>query len=159
MLGSYEYLGLLGHPASEATTAIAAIRTLAPGTMASGCWPAPPRSTEQLEAKLAGFMQAEDAIVFSSGYVTNLATISALVGPGDCVIGDQWNHASIVDGCRMSGAEFLEFKHNDMDSLAEDLERPAAAERWWSSMRSSAWTATSSTCPPSSSCAESTTPC
>jgi glycine C-acetyltransferase len=55
--------------------------------------------------------------------VTNLATLSVLVGRGDCVIGDQWNHASIVDGCRMSGAEFLEFKHNDVDSLAEQLER------------------------------------
>jgi glycine C-acetyltransferase len=66
-------------------------------------------------------MRADDAIVFSSGYVTNLAAISALVGRGDCVVGDQWNHASIVDGCRMSGAEFLEFRHNDVESLAEQL--------------------------------------
>jgi glycine C-acetyltransferase len=75
----------------------------------------------KLEARLAAFMHAEDAVVFSSGYVANLATISTLVGRGECVIGDQWNHASIVDGCRMSGAEFLEFKHNDMDSLEETL--------------------------------------
>jgi glycine C-acetyltransferase len=80
-----------------------------------------------LEGKLADFMSTEDAIVYSSGYVTNLATISTLVGPGDCVIGDQWNHASIMDGCRMSGAEFLEFKHNDVQSLAEQLERTSGA--------------------------------
>ena len=68
-------------------------------------------------------MRTEDAIVYSSGYITNLSTISTLVGPGDFVIGDQWNHASIMDGCRMSGANFWEFKHNDIDSLAEMLQK------------------------------------
>jgi glycine C-acetyltransferase len=76
-----------------------------------------------LEARLARFMNAEDAIVFSSGYVTNLATVSTLVGRGDCIVGDQWNHASIVDGCRLSGADLIEFRHNDIDSLVECLER------------------------------------
>ena len=74
-----------------------------------------------MESKLANFMQTEDAIVYSSGYVTNLSTISTLVGPGDFVIGDQWNHASIMDGCRLSGAEIMEFEHNSPDSLAELL--------------------------------------
>ena len=76
----------------------------------------------ELEARLAKFMRSEAAIVYSSGFVTNLATISALVGPGNCVIGDVWNHASIIDGCKMSGAEFYEFEHNNIDSLAEKLE-------------------------------------
>jgi glycine C-acetyltransferase len=120
MLGSYEYLGLLSHRRlrEASTDAIArfgtghhGVRLLAGTTTVH----------RQLEARLASFTQAEDAIVYSSGYVTNLATISTLVGPGDCVIGDQWNHASIIDGCRMSGAEFLEFKHNNIDSLAEKL--------------------------------------
>ena len=121
MLGSYEYLGLLGHDHLKSTckqavdkfgTGHHGVRLLAGTTTVH----------RELESRLAQFMQAEQAIVFSSGYVTNLATISTLVGPGDCVIGDRWNHASIIDGCRMSGATFLEFEHNDIDSLARMLE-------------------------------------
>ncbi len=116
MLASYEYLGLLGHEDLNraADTAMTKYGTghhgsrLLTGTTSVHC---------ELESRLASWMDAEDAIVFSSGYVANLATISALVGPGDYVIGDNLNHASIVDGCRMSGAEFAEFKHNDMDDL------------------------------------------
>jgi 8-amino-7-oxononanoate synthase len=120
MLGSYEYLGLLGHPHLK-QTAIAAIEKFGTGHHGVRLLAGTTTIHRKLEAKLAEFMDAQDAIVFSSGYVTNLTTISALVGHGDCVIGDQWNHASIVDGCRMSGAQFGEFKHNDMDSLAEEL--------------------------------------
>jgi glycine C-acetyltransferase len=120
MLASYEYLGLLGHDELKgaADTAIEQFGTghhgsrLLTGTTSLHC---------DLEARLAGWMGAEEAIVFSSGYVANLATISALVGPGDYVVGDSLNHASIVDGCRMSGAEFAEFKHNDMDELVSLL--------------------------------------
>jgi 8-amino-7-oxononanoate synthase len=120
MLGSYEYLGLLGHPHLK-QTAIQTIQTFGTGHHGVRLLAGTTTVHRQLERKLAQFMQAEDAIVFSSGYVTNLTTISTLVGPGDVVIGDQWNHASIMDGCRMSGAEFREFQHNDLDSLAELL--------------------------------------
>ncbi|MDY0169088.1 MAG: aminotransferase class I/II-fold pyridoxal phosphate-dependent enzyme [Thermoguttaceae bacterium] len=120
MLGSYEYLGLLGHPHLKAT-AIAAIDEFGTGHHGVRLLAGTTTVHRKLEARLAAFMQAEDAVVFSSGYVTNLTAISTLVGRGECVIGDQWNHASIVDGCRMSGAEFREFKHNDMDSLEEEL--------------------------------------
>ncbi|MBN2477451.1 MAG: aminotransferase class I/II-fold pyridoxal phosphate-dependent enzyme [Pirellulales bacterium] len=122
MLGSYEYLGLLGHLHLR-NTAIAAIEEFGTGHHGVRLLAGTTTVHRRLEAKLAAFMRAEDAVVFSSGYVTNLATLSTLVGRGDCVIGDQWNHASIVDGCRMSGAEFREFKHNCMDSLAENLEK------------------------------------
>jgi glycine C-acetyltransferase len=122
MLGSYEYLGLLGHPHLK-KTAISTIQRFGTGHHGVRLLAGTTTIHRQLEAKLAEFMRSEDAIVFSSGYVTNLATISALVGRGDVVIGDQWNHASIVDGCRMSGAEFLEFRHNDMDALASCLEK------------------------------------
>ncbi len=122
MLGSYEYLGLLGHPHLK-KAAIAAIEEFGTGHHGVRLLAGTTTVHRKLEAKLAAFMHAEDAVVFSSGYVTNLATLSALVGRGDCVIGDQWNHASIVDGCRMSGATFWEFKHNCMDSLAENLEK------------------------------------
>lgn len=120
MLASYEYLGLLGHEElnGAAEAALAEFGTghhgsrLLTGTTSNHC---------DLEYRLADWMRAEDAIVFSSGYVANLATISALVGPGDYIIGDSLNHASIVDGCRMSGAEFVEFKHNDMHDLTNLL--------------------------------------
>ncbi len=120
MLGSYEYLGLLGHSHLKKTS-IEAIEKFGTGHHGVRLLAGTTTVHRDLEARLAGFLQAEDAIVFSSGFVTNLATISTLVGPGDCVIGDQWNHASIIDGCRMSGAEFLEFKQNDIDSLADKL--------------------------------------
>jgi glycine C-acetyltransferase len=120
MLGSYEYLGLLGHSHLK-ETCIAAVEKFGTGHHGVRLLAGTTTVHRELEARLASFMQAEEAIVYSSGYVTNLATISTLVGPGDCVVGDQWNHASIIDGCRMSGAEFLEFKHNDLDSLAEKL--------------------------------------
>jgi 8-amino-7-oxononanoate synthase len=122
MLASYEYLGLLGHSHLK-KTAIAAIEKFGTGHHGVRLLAGTTSVHKKLEAKLAAFMQAEDAIVFSSGYVTNFATISTLVGRGDCVIGDQWNHASIADGCRMSGAEFMEFEHDNMDSLAECLQR------------------------------------
>ena len=122
MLSSYEYLGLLGHPHLQ-ETAVAALDQYGTGHHGARLLVGTTTVHKQLEAKLAQFMDAQDAIVFSSGYVANLATISALVGPGDCIIGDQLNHASIMDGCRMSGADFWEFKHNDPDSLAELLQR------------------------------------
>jgi glycine C-acetyltransferase len=120
MLGSYEYLGLLGHKHLK-ETAIAAIEKFGTGHHGVRLLAGTTTVHKELEARLASFMRSEASIVYSSGFVTNFATISALVGPGNCVIGDQWNHASIIDGCKMSGAEFLEFDHNDIGSLAEKL--------------------------------------
>ena len=120
MLGSYEYLGLLGHKHLK-DTAIAAIEKFGTGHHGVRLLAGTTTVHMELEARLAKFMRSEAAIVYSSGFVTNLATISALVGPGNCVIGDVWNHASIIDGCKMSGAEFYEFEHNNVDSLAEKL--------------------------------------
>jgi 8-amino-7-oxononanoate synthase len=126
MLGSYEYLGLLEHPHLK-QAAIRAIEEFGTGHHGARLLTGTTTLHRQLERKLAQFMRAEESIVFSSGYVTNLATISTLVDRDCCVIGDQWNHASIVDGCRMSGAEFMVFEHNNIDSLAAKLE--AAAPR------------------------------
>jgi 8-amino-7-oxononanoate synthase len=120
MLASYEYLGLLGHQDLN-RAATAAIEKYGTGHHGSRLLTGTTSVHTELESRLAGWMDAEDAIVYSSGYVANLATISALVGPGDYVIGDKLNHASIVDGCRMSGADFAEFKHNDMDELSSLL--------------------------------------
>ncbi len=122
MYASYSYLGLVGHPrinaaAKEAIdrygTATHGVRTLA-GSLTLH---------RELEEKIAEFKEAEAAITFSSGYVTNLTVVSTLVGRGDYVICDKLNHASIVDGCIMSGAKFLRFRHNDMEALEQRLQQ------------------------------------
>jgi len=122
MYASYSYLGLIGHPrinqaAREAIdrygTGTHGVRTLA-GTL---------NLHRALEETIAEFKGAEAAITFTSGYATNLTVISTLVGRGDYVISDKLNHASIVDGCMMSGAHFLRFRHNDMAQLEQRLKQ------------------------------------
>ncbi len=122
MLGSYEYLGLLHHPRLRAA-AVQAIDSFGTGHHGVRLLCGTTTLHRRLERKLAEFMRAEEAIVYSSGFMTNLATVSTLVDRQGVVIGDEWNHASIVDGCRASQAEFLVFKHNDIDSLASQLPR------------------------------------
>ncbi len=122
MYASYSYLGLIGHPRiNEAAkravdkfgTGTNGVRTLA-GTLTLH---------DELEETIARFKHAEAAITYTSGYVTNLTVISTLMGRGDYVLSDKLNHASIVDGCLMSGAEFRRFKHNDMDDLEHRLQQ------------------------------------
>lgn len=122
MLASYEYLGLLGHDELNAA-AVEAIADYGTGHHGSRLLTGTTSNHCDLEFRLADWMRSDDAIVFSSGYVANLATISALVGPGDYIVSDSLNHASIVDGCRMSGAEIAEYKHNDMHELTSALLR------------------------------------
>ena len=122
MYASYSYLGLIGHPRiNEAAkravdkfgTATNGVRTLA-GTLTLH---------DELEETIAHFKHTEAAITFTSGYVTNLTVVSTLMGRGDYVLSDKLNHASIVDGCLMSGAEFRRFKHNDMQDLEHRLQQ------------------------------------
>jgi glycine C-acetyltransferase len=75
----------------------------------------------ELEETIAEFKGAEAAVTYTSGYVTNLTVVSSLLGRGGYVICDKLNHASIVDGCLMSGAKFLRFRHNDMVDLESRL--------------------------------------
>ena len=74
-----------------------------------------------LERHLARFKGTEDALVWATGYMANVGTISALVGKGDAVFSDELNHASIVDGCRLSKADIFIYRHNDMDDLAAKI--------------------------------------
>lgn len=76
----------------------------------------------ELEEKLAAFKETEAAIVLQSGFTANLATIPALVGRGDVIFSDRLNHASIIDGCRLSGAKIIAYAHNDMQDLEARLE-------------------------------------
>jgi glycine C-acetyltransferase len=129
MFASYSYLGLLGHPRIN-EAAIRAVETYGSGTHGVRTLAGTLELHEALEETIANFKGTDDAITFSSGYVTNLSTISTLVGRHDVVLSDKLNHASIVDGCLLSGAQFVRFKHNDMQDLARRLEEvPESASR------------------------------
>lgn len=75
----------------------------------------------RLEEELARFKDREAALVFNTGYMANVGILSALAGRGDVIFSDQLNHASIIDGCRLSGAEVVIYRHNDMDDLEDKL--------------------------------------
>lgn len=120
MLASYNYLGFVEDERVK-RAAIDAVQKYGVGQHGSRVVAGTTVLHKQLESELADFMATEAAIVFNNGYVTNLSTIQALVGPGDTVIGDQWNHACLVDGCRISGANFVVFRHNDLADLERRL--------------------------------------
>lgn len=122
MYASYSYLGLVGHPRINAA-AKEAIDRYGTGTHGVRTLAGSLTLHRELEETIAEFKGAEAAITFSSGYVTNLTVVSTLVGRGDYVICDKLNHASIVDGCIMSGAKFLRFHHNDMEALEQRLQQ------------------------------------
>jgi 8-amino-7-oxononanoate synthase len=129
MYASYGYLGLLGHPRINAA-AKAAIDKFGTGTNGVRTLAGSLTIHTELEETIAAFKHAEAAITYSSGYATNLTVISTLMGRGDFVISDKLNHASIVDGCIMSGAEFRRFRHNDMAELEKRLQQlPGDAAR------------------------------
>ncbi len=120
MFASYSYLGLIGHKRIN-KAAIEAIERYGTGTHGVRTLAGTLTIHRQLEETIAEFKGAEDAVTYTSGYATNLTVVSTLLGRNDYVISDKLNHASIVDGCLMSGAKFLRFKHNDMNSLEERL--------------------------------------
>ena len=122
MYASYSYLGLIGHPRINAA-AKAAVDKFGTGTNGVRLLAGTLTIHTELEETIASFKHAEAAVTYSSGYVTNLTVISTLMGRGDFVISDKLNHASIVDGCLMSGAEFRRFKHNDMNELERRLQQ------------------------------------
>lgn len=122
MFSSYSYLGLLGHPRIDAA-ARAAIDRFGTGTHGVRLLAGSLTLHRELEQALAAWKGTDDAITYSSGYVTNLTTVSSLVGREDYVFCDKLNHASIVDGCLLSGARFVRFRHNDMPDLEARLSR------------------------------------
>jgi glycine C-acetyltransferase len=116
MYASYSYLGLVGHPRID-EAAKKAIDRYGTGTNGVRSLAGSLTIHDELEETIADFKHAEAAITYSSGYATNLTVISTLMGRGDYVFSDRLNHASIVDGCLMSGAEFRRFRHNDLAHL------------------------------------------
>lgn len=119
---SYSYLGLIGHPLII-KAAKTAIDKYGSGTHGVRILAGSLDLHEELEQTIADFKQVEAAITFSSGYATNLAAVSSLVGRHDAVICDKYDHASIIDGCLLAGAELRRFRHNDMSHLKHLLKR------------------------------------
>jgi 8-amino-7-oxononanoate synthase len=125
MLGSNNYLGLTGDPRVKAAAQEALDRygtALTGSRLLNGTIPL----HLELEREIAEWMGTEDAIVFTTGYQANLGTIGTMLEPGDTVICDSGDHASILDGCRLSGAKLRPFRHNQMDKLEKMLERADA---------------------------------
>jgi 8-amino-7-oxononanoate synthase len=121
MIGSNNYLGLTTHPKVR-QAAIEAIQRYGPSCTGSRFLNGNLVLIEQLEDRLARFLGKEEALIFSTGFQTNLGAISSLVGRYDVVITDKEDHASIVDGCRLSYGTMKRFKHNDMADLERVLQ-------------------------------------
>jgi len=125
---SYSYLGLIGHDYIDAR-AVRAVERHGTGAHGVRLLAGTLHLHRELELGLARFLGTEDAIVYSSGYMANVATVGALVGPGDVVIGDVYNHASILDGYRLSGAQVITYAHNDLADLERALRKVGDAGR------------------------------
>jgi len=122
LLCSNNYLGLADHPRVREAAAEAAMRYGA-GAGASRLVSGTMRIHRRLEERLAEFKGYEAALLFGSGYLANAGVIAALARSGEVVFSDSLNHASIVDGCRLAGAETFVYHHGDLDHLAWGLEQ------------------------------------
>lgn len=123
MLGSNNYLGLTSDRRTI-DASIKALDELGTGCSGSRFLNGTLKLHEQLEGELADFFGKEDSITFSTGFQSNLGIISAIAGYHDYIINDSENHASIIDGCRLSFAKkTLKYQHSDMDDLKRVLER------------------------------------
>ncbi len=122
MIGSNNYLGLTDHPL-VIEEIHKAVDKYGSGCTGSRFLNGTLDIHVKLEEELAEFMQKEAVLVFSTGFQTNQGTISTLVGKDDIIFGDRSNHASIVDGCRLSFGELRKYRHNDMNELERLLER------------------------------------
>jgi 8-amino-7-oxononanoate synthase len=122
MLGSNNYLGLTGDERVKGAARDALERygtALTGSRLLNGTIPL----HTELEREIAEWMGADDAIVYTTGYQANLGAIGTILEPGDTVVADSGDHASILDGCKLSGARLRPFRHNRTDKLDKMLER------------------------------------
>ena len=117
---SNDYLGLANDPRLK-QAAITAIQAWGTGSTGSRLLSGHRSLHSQLETAIADWKQTEAALVFSSGYLANLGTITALVGQRDLILGDQYNHSSLKNGAKLSGAAYREYPHNNLEQLAQYL--------------------------------------
>lgn len=125
LMASNNYLGLAAHPKLK-EAAIAATERYGVGSGASRLIAGTLTPHTELERTLARFKQTASALVFGSGYLANLGLIPALVGSGGLILADRLSHASLIDGCRLSGATLRVFHHRDLDHLERLLTRRPA---------------------------------
>jgi 8-amino-7-oxononanoate synthase len=124
MLGSNNYLGLTGDERVK-QGARDALETFGTGVTGSRLLNGTTPLHLDLERELAEWMEVEDAIVYTTGYQSNVGCLGTILGPGDTVICDSGDHASILDGCRLAGAKLRPFRHNRMEKLEKMLARAA----------------------------------
>lgn len=127
-LSGNNYLGLANHPAVIGAAA-EALRASGASASASPLISGHMEDHEALARALAAFKEKEGAVVFGSGFLANLGVITALAGAGDAVFSDELNHASIVDGCRLSRARVHVYPHGDANRLEDALRKAASARR------------------------------
>ena len=124
MFGSNSYMGLTNHPKVK-EAAIEATKKYGTGCAGSPFLNGTLDIHKQLEARLAEFVGKEDAMIYSTGFEVNLGVVSCITGREDYVILDEQDHASIIEGRRLSFSTPLKYKHNDMDSLEDQLKKCA----------------------------------
>lgn len=125
---SNDYLGLANHPEVVGAFQRAAVRYgVGSGSAHLVCGHSTPHHA--LEEELAAFVGRERALLFSTGYMANVGVIAALLGRGDTVFEDRWNHASLLDGGLLSGAKFKRYRHADAEHLDTLLQQTEAGER------------------------------
>lgn len=128
MLGSNNYLGLTADPRVK-EAAIKAVEKYGSGCSGSRFLNGTLDLHIELEQALAAFLQKQDCLIFSTGFQSNLSIISSIAVRGDYILSDSMNHASIVDGTRLSFAKTLKFKHSDMTDLERLLQHCSADEK------------------------------
>ncbi len=122
MFGSNSYMGLTNHP-KVIEASVAATKKYGTGMAGSPFLNGTLDIHKELEARLADYVGKEDAMLYSTGFGTNLGVLSTLTGREDYIILDEQDHASIIDGRRLSFSTYLKYRHNDMDSLEAQLKR------------------------------------
>lgn len=125
-----DYLGLAGD-ARVISAARTALEESGSGARASALVTGRTPWHVRLEERLADFEGTAAAILFPSGYAANVGTLRALIGPKDLVLCDRLNHASLVDGCRSSGARFRVYRHGDIEQVERELQRATGARHRW----------------------------
>ena len=122
LMCSNDYLGLAGHPALREAAAEAALAWGA-GAGASALVSGHMALHRELEEELAAFKGAEACVLFGSGFLANTGVVATLAGEGDVIFSDALNHASLIDGCRLSRARTVVYPHRDIGALAAALEQ------------------------------------
>jgi len=120
MIGSNNYLGLTGHP-KVIEAAINAVKKYGSGCTGSRYLNGTLDIHVELEERLANFLKSESVLCFSTGHHVNQGVITSLTSKGDLIFTDRADHASIIDGCMMSFAKMVKYRHNDMDDLEKKL--------------------------------------